>query len=102
VFFTALFNDNLIYPVLQFSVLFIGIFTGFLLWFISGSIYVAIICAMISFSIASIIMNVIHSAIISLFVCCAENLNILSTLRPELYNEIMLCEVDIRQRNSFV
>lgn len=101
-FFTALFNDNLIYPVLQFSVLFIAVFTGLLIWIISADLYISLVSAIISFSIASIIMNLLHSAIIALFVCCAENFDILSQLHPEMHNELVLYRDEMARNNNII
>jgi hypothetical protein len=81
---TALFNDNLIYPVLMFATLFVGIFTGFVCWIISGSLYITISCAFVGFAIASIITNIVHSSIVALFVCYLDNTSLLAVLVPEL------------------
>jgi hypothetical protein len=87
-FFSALFNDNLIYPTLTFAVLFISVSIGFLSWAATTNIVIAIVCALTSYIISSVIMNIIHSAIVALFVCCAESRELLATINPELYGAI--------------
>jgi hypothetical protein len=86
----ALFNDNLIYPVLLFSTLFITIGTGFFFWLMTNDVILSVMCGFIAFIISSVIMNLIHSIIVSLFVCCTENMTILDIVDPDLNNAISM------------
>lgn len=98
-FMTALFNDNLIYPVLLFSNLFIGIFTGVVSWLLLESVSTALASGILGFTIASIVTNLVHSAVIALFVCCIEDFTVLNNIAPDLFNIINITETEKRQRD---
>lgn len=87
--FAALFNDNLIYPVLQFSGLLIALGTGIVIGLMTSSVQIGISAGLLAFSIASIILSLIHSAIVTLFVCCSENSEVIRNINPEFYDKLV-------------
>jgi Plasma-membrane choline transporter len=99
-FITVLFNDNLIYPVLLFSNIFVGLFTGLVCWLLLNNLHTALACGILGYAIASVVTTVVHSAIVALFVCCIESYETLNTLATELYNEINIREIEIRQQQE--
>jgi hypothetical protein len=99
-FITALFNDNLIYPVLLFSNLFIGFFTGLICWLLVQSLVTAFVCGILGFAIASIITNLVHNSIVALFVCSIEDFNKLNEIAPDLFNIINVTQIEIRGNNQ--
>lgn len=99
-FITALFNDNLIYPVLLFSDLFIGICTGFVSWLLFETLSTALACGIVGFAIASIVTNLVHSSIVALFVCCIEDFAVLNNIAADLFNMINITETERRQRDA--
>jgi hypothetical protein len=99
-FITALFNDNLLYPVLLFSNLFIGFFTGLFCWIIMQNFATALICSIVGFATASIITNLVHNTIVALFVCCIEDFNKLNEIVPDLFNIINVTHIELRSVNG--
>lgn len=93
---TTIINDDLIDTALSFGCLGCGILTGFIGWSYSVGIGVSsdyqlvlFICGLIAgYAMSQVTLNVISSAVATVFVCFAENPAALQNTRPERFNQL--------------
>jgi len=93
--FDLLINDNLIDGALFLGVFMIGVLTaiaGFVLAFFTFSVDYSGVWAAVGFliglSMGSIVMSVIDSAVVTCFVCYAEDPEALARTKPDEYNRL--------------
>lgn len=93
---TTIINDDLIDTALSFGCMGCGVLTGFIGWSYSVSIGVSsdyqlvlFICGLIAgFAMSQVTLNVISSAVATVFVCFAENPAALANTRPQRFNQL--------------
>jgi len=93
----ALVNDNLVGTVLSYSCLLGGIFSaGFaylICWGLSGSYYpipviACVIGLLLGLFVLAIVLQVVHSGVVTIFVCFSMEPSALNANAPELYNKM--------------
>ena len=87
--FKAYFNDCLIEPTLTITTIGISFISALLAYFITSDIYITVLTGIIVLFSTSTVFQCVACAVPTLFVCTAEEPDILAELDPELYNTIM-------------
>jgi len=85
---SAIINDNLVYPVLNLVIFVDSLAIGGGYGYASDSSTVGLICFLISAVIHLLVLRVVYSGIVTLFVCYAENPQILAASNPEFNQEL--------------
>lgn len=85
---TAIINDNLVFPVLNLTTLIDSLAIGVGFGFAAHSFLIGLLCFLISAVIHIIVFRVVYSGIVTLFVCYAENPQIVAMSNPQFNTEL--------------
>jgi hypothetical protein len=79
----AVFNDNLVFPVMSLTALINSLGLGFIFGFAASSGAVGIIAFLVTYVIHIVVLRCVYSAIVTIFVCFAECPDVLIRSNPE-------------------
>lgn len=96
---TAIINDNLVFPVLNLVTFIDSLAIGVGFGYAASSWMVGILSFIISAVIHILVLRVVYSGIVTLFVCYAENPQIIATSNPQ-FNQEMLEGVEALKQSS--
>ena len=86
--FAAIFNDNLVFPVLTLTSLSNSLAIGVLCGLAAESVLIGVLTAFVAYVVHTTLFRVVYSGIVTLFVCYAECPEALQLSNPTLYQGI--------------
>ena len=84
----AVFNDNLVFPVLNITTVVNSLLVGLAVGTATKNVVAAIVCGLLSWMVHVVILRVVYSGIVTIFVCYAECPEALEESNPVLRAEI--------------
>ncbi len=85
---SAVFNDNLVEPVLMLTSFINSLAIGVVLGVLSSSVVTGFICFFAAFIVHILLLRVVYSGIVTIFVCYAENSQVLAFSNPQFHQEL--------------
>ena len=94
---SAVFNDNLVFPVLNITSVINSLAIGVVLGVAAHSIIIGILCGLVAFVVHIIMLRVVYSGIVTIFVCVAEAFDVCQRNNPEFHAEIQRAHAELQQ-----